>query len=134
MSFYDLNICLIDKDDTHPRGGSSLWQPERYSVLSPPFNVNSEPLGSLNLPPLGTGILSEQGHFGDRMPSDSDGFNHDISQMSKNSPKNSEHQRVHSEILTFPNDLSFDSDLGVVGRFDGPLFSYEIQEELQSMY
>ncbi|KAF5451962.1 hypothetical protein F2P56_027010 [Juglans regia] len=42
--------------------------------------------------------------------------------------------RVHSEILTLPDDISFDSDLGVVGGADGPSFSDETEEDLLSIY
>ena len=44
------------------------------------------------------------------------------------------HRRAHSEILTLPDDISFDSDLGVVGGFEGPSFSDETEEDLFSMY
>ncbi|CAH8354407.1 unnamed protein product [Eruca vesicaria subsp. sativa] len=61
----------------------------------------------------------------------------DISRMSDNPPKNLGHRRAHSEILTLPDDLSFDSDLGVVGSAsaaDGPSFSDDTDEDLLSMY
>ncbi|KAL0349324.1 UNVERIFIED_CONTAM: putative transcription factor PosF21 [Sesamum angustifolium] len=57
-----------------------------------------------------------------------------ISRMPDNPPKNLGHRRAHSEILTLPDDISFDSDLGVVGGFDGPSFSDETEEDLLSMY
>ncbi|KAF8086331.1 hypothetical protein N665_0629s0041 [Sinapis alba] len=69
--------------------------------------------------------------------SDSNRFSHDISRMSDNPPKNLGHRRAHSEILTLPDDLSFDSDLGVVGgaaAADGPSFSDDTDEDLLSLY
>ncbi|KAJ0236082.1 BZIP domain-containing protein [Hirschfeldia incana] len=56
--------------------------------------------------------------------------------MSDNPPKNLGHRRAHSEILTLPDDLSFDYDLGVVGAAaaDGPSFSDDTDEDLLSMY
>nr|VDD08375.1 unnamed protein product [Brassica rapa] len=67
--------------------------------------------------------------------SDANLFSHDISRMSDNPPKNLGHRRAHSEILTLPDDLSFDSDLGVVGAAaDGPSFSDDTDEDLLSMY
>jgi hypothetical protein len=55
--------------------------------------------------------------------------------MPDNPPKNLGHRRAHSEILTLPDDISFDSDLGVVGGgADGPTFSDETEEDLLSMY
>ncbi|CAH2038788.1 unnamed protein product [Thlaspi arvense] len=66
--------------------------------------------------------------------SDANRFSHDISRMPDNPPKNLGHRRAHSEILTLPDDLSFDSDLGVVGAADGPSFSDDTDEDLLSMY
>ncbi|GMJ01713.1 basic leucine-zipper 69 [Hibiscus trionum] len=66
--------------------------------------------------------------------SDSNRFSHDISKMPDNPPKNIGHRRAHSEILTLPDDLSFDSDLGVVGAADGPSYSDDTEEDLFSMY
>ncbi|KAK4489104.1 hypothetical protein RD792_004898 [Penstemon davidsonii] len=108
----------------------------RYNVFSPPnssYNSKTEQSGPSNLPPLGPGVSSEQGHFAHGLPSDSSRFSHDISKMPDNPPKSLGHRRAHSEILTLPDDISFDSDLGVVG-FDGPSFSDETEEDLFSMY
>ncbi|XVE84493.1 hypothetical protein DITRI_Ditri17bG0017800 [Diplodiscus trichospermus] len=66
--------------------------------------------------------------------SEPNNFSHDISKMPDNPPKNLGHRRAHSEILTLPDDISFDSDLGVVGPPDGPTFSDETDEDLFSMY
>ncbi|KAL4304986.1 hypothetical protein AHAS_Ahas16G0033100 [Arachis hypogaea] len=40
----------------------------------------------------------------------------------------------HFEILTLPDDISFDSDLGVVGGADVASFSDDTEEDLLSMY
>ncbi|GKV29136.1 hypothetical protein SLEP1_g38097 [Rubroshorea leprosula] len=75
---------------------------------------------------------SETKHFSHG--SDSNRFSHDISKMPDNPPKNIGHRRAHLEILTLPDDINFDSDLGVVGVADGPSFSDETEEDLFSMY
>ncbi|KDP43884.1 hypothetical protein JCGZ_20894 [Jatropha curcas] len=106
----------------------------RFSSFSPSgsnFNVKPEPSSSA-FPPLAPGASSDPGHFGHG--SDSSRFSHDISRMPDNPPKNLGHRRAHSEILTLPDDISFDSDLGVVGGADGPSFSDETEEDLLSMY
>ncbi|EYU30268.1 hypothetical protein MIMGU_mgv1a020939mg, partial [Erythranthe guttata] len=125
----------MEKGKSHHCSGSSLPPSGRYSGFSPPnssYNVKPEQSGLPNLPPLGPGgSSSEQGHFGH---SDARQFCHDISRMSDNPSKNLGHRRAHSEILTLPDDISFDSDLGVVGGFDGPSFSDETEEDLLSMY
>lgn len=126
----------MEKDKSPNHGGGLLPPSGRYSSFSPPgnnFNVKSEASGSTTLPPLGPGNTSESGRFGHGM-SDSSRFSHDISRMPDNPPKKIGHRRAHSEILTLPDDISFDSDLGVVGGFDGPSFSDETEEDLFSMY
>ncbi|KZV39380.1 hypothetical protein F511_36793 [Dorcoceras hygrometricum] len=127
----------MDKEKSHHGSGSLLPPSGRYSVFSPPVgcsNVKSEMSVSSNLPPLGPGSLSDQGHFCLGMGSDSNRFSQDISRMPDNPPKNLGHRRAHSEILTLPDDISFDSDLGIVGGFDGPSFSDDTEEDLLSMY
>lgn len=100
-------------------GGSFLPPSGRLSggVYSPPTgnSFGSRP-DSSTLPPMGLGPG----------PSDSSHFSHDISRMPDNPPKHSGHRRAHSEILTLPDDISFDSDLGVVGD--------ENEEDLFSMF
>ncbi|PIA29692.1 hypothetical protein AQUCO_05800063v1 [Aquilegia coerulea] len=67
-------------------------------------------------------------------------FSYDISRMSDLPTKGLfGHRRAHSEILSLPDDISFDSDLGVVGsgsaaNADGPSFSDETEEDLFSMF
>ncbi|XP_022878918.1 probable transcription factor PosF21 isoform X1 [Olea europaea var. sylvestris] len=121
----------MDKSKSSNHGTGSLLPPSgRFSVFSPPrsgYNAESGQMGSSNLPPLGPGSSSEQGHFGQGMQLD------DISQMPDNPSKNLGHRHVRSEILTLPDDISFDGDLGVVGEFE-PSLSDETQEDLLSMY
>ncbi|KAK9287948.1 hypothetical protein L1049_016393 [Liquidambar formosana] len=128
----------MEKDKSPNHGGGLPPPSGRYSVFSPPgnaFNVKSEPPLPSTLPPLGPGGgASESGHFGHGMSSDSSRFSHDVSRMPDNPPKNLGHRRAHSEILTLPDDISFDSDLGVVGGADGPSFSDETEEDFFSMY
>ncbi|KAL3507077.1 hypothetical protein ACH5RR_032459 [Cinchona calisaya] len=126
----------MDKDKSLNHGGG-LPPSGRYSGFSPPGNsygVKPEPSGSSTLPPMGPGGISELTHFGHGMSSDSSRFSHDISRMPDNPPKNLGHRRAHSEILTLPDDISFDSDLGVVRGLDGPSFSDDTEEDLYSMY
>ncbi|KAL0722069.1 hypothetical protein Bca4012_036668 [Brassica carinata] len=67
--------------------------------------------------------------------SDANRLSHDMSRMLEHPPKKIGHRRAHSEILTLPDDLSFDSDLGVVGaNADGASFSDDTEEDLLSMY
>ena len=94
--------------------------PGRYSAFSP--NAMKPESSFPHITPSGSS-------------SDANLFSHDISRMSDNPPKNLGHRRAQSEILTLPDDLSFDSDLGVVGAAaDGPSFSDDTDEDLLSMY
>lgn len=128
----------MDKDKTLGHGGGFLPPSGRYSGYSPSgssFNVKPEPSStSPSFPPLGPGTSSDAGHFGHGMNTDSSHFSHDISRMPDTPRRNLGHRRAHSEILTLPDDISFDSDLGVVGAGDGPSFSDETEEDLLSMY
>lgn len=120
----------MDKDKSLGHAGGLPPPSGRYSGYSPTgnvFNVKSEPSpssSSTSYPPLALGTTT----------SDSSGFSHDISRMPDNPPRNRGHRRAHSEILTLPDDISFDSDLGVVGGADGPSFSDDAEEDLLSMY
>ncbi|KAH1089498.1 hypothetical protein J1N35_016755 [Gossypium stocksii] len=76
--------------------------------------------------------ISETGDLG--QTSDSNRFSHDISKMPDNPPKNLGHRRAHSEIITLPDDINFDGDLGVVGAADGPSYSDETEDDMLSMY
>ncbi|KAF8108683.1 hypothetical protein N665_0104s0010 [Sinapis alba] len=70
--------------------------------------------------------------------SDANRLSHDMSRMLEHPPKKIGHRRAHSEILTLPDDLSFDFDLGLVGsggtNADVPSFSDETEGDLLSMY
>ncbi|MBA0612270.1 hypothetical protein Godav_012897 [Gossypium davidsonii] len=77
-------------------------------------------------------VLNSTGCFG--QSSDANRFSQDISKMPDNPPKNLGHRRAHSEILTLPDDISFDSDLGVVGAADGPSYSDDTEEDVFSMF
>lgn len=127
----------MDKDKATNHTGNLLPPAGRYSVYSPPgssYGLKSEPLSSPVLPILGPRGGSESGHFGHALSSDSRRFSHDVSRMPDNPPKNLGHRRAHSEILTLPDDISFDSDLGVVGGLTGASFSDDTEEDLLSMY
>ncbi|XP_044466455.1 probable transcription factor PosF21 [Mangifera indica] len=126
----------MDKDKSP--GHVGLLPPSgRFSSFSstgnPNFNVKPEPTASTSFPPLAPGASnSDRAHFGHQ--SDSNRFSHDISRMPDNPPKNVGHRRAHSEILSLPDDISFDSDLGVVGGADGPSLSDETEEDFISKY
>ncbi|KAE9588126.1 hypothetical protein Lal_00002690 [Lupinus albus] len=128
------------KDKSLGHGGGSPPLSECYSGYSPTgsasFNVKSEPasLSSSFPPPVVPGTGADSTHFGHGMSTESSGFSHDISRMSDKPMKSGGHRRAHSEILTLPDDISFDSDLGVVGGADGPSFSDDTEEDLLSMY
>ncbi|PPS00503.1 hypothetical protein GOBAR_AA20149 [Gossypium barbadense] len=77
-------------------------------------------------------VLNSTGCFG--QSSDANRFSQDISKMPDNPPKNLGHRRAHSEIITLPDDISFDSDLGVVGAADGPSYSDDTEEDVFSMF
>ncbi|CAH8282480.1 unnamed protein product [Eruca vesicaria subsp. sativa] len=71
--------------------------------------------------------------------SDANRLSHDMSRMLEHPPKKIGHRRAHSEILTLPDDFSFDFDLGLVGSVttnaDGPSFSDDTDGDLMmSMY
>ncbi|CAH1436164.1 unnamed protein product [Lactuca virosa] len=116
----------MEKDKSLNLGGNLLPPSGRQLVYSPPsgnnFSIKSEPL--LPIGPSGhTTSGGDSGHF-----------SHDVNRMPDNPPKTTGHRRAHSEILTLPDDISFDSDLGVVGGFEGPSFSDETEEDLFSMF
>jgi hypothetical protein len=61
-------------------------------------------------------------------------ISHDISRMPERPPPRSgAHRRAHSEILSLPDDISFDSDLGLIG-VEGPSLSDDTEEDLFSMF
>ncbi|KAL7614873.1 probable transcription factor PosF21 [Lactuca sativa] len=115
----------MENDKSLNLGGNLLPPFGSQLVYSPPsgnnFSIKSEPL-----PPIGPSGHTTSG--------DSGRFSHDVNRMPDNPPKTTGHRRAHSEILTLPDDISFDSDLGVVGGFEGPSFSDETEEDLFSMF
>uniref|UniRef100_A0A6N2MM85 BZIP domain-containing protein n=1 Tax=Salix viminalis TaxID=40686 RepID=A0A6N2MM85_SALVM len=126
----------MDKDKSRSNHIGGLPPPSgRYSCFPPSgssYNVKPDQ-SPPTFPPKAPGSSSDTSHFGHG--SDSNRFSHDISRMPDNPPKNLGHRRAHSEILTLPDDISFDSDLGVVGGgTDGTTFSDETEEDYLSMY
>lgn len=101
------------------------------------FSLKSERLpassSSSQLPPVPPYI----GHASSSSSSRTDPshLSHDLSKMPDHLPRNLGHRRAHSEILSLPDDLCFDNDLGVVGEAaNGPSLSDETQEDLLSIY
>uniref|UniRef100_A0A803M5X3 BZIP domain-containing protein n=2 Tax=Chenopodium quinoa TaxID=63459 RepID=A0A803M5X3_CHEQI len=95
--------------------------------------MDKDQLGGAGLPP--TGRFSSFSPSSTTSQTQTTSFSNDLSRMPDNPPKNMGHRRAHSEILTLPDDISFDSDLGVVGGGpDGPSLSDETEEDLFSMY
>ncbi|KAI4371424.1 hypothetical protein MLD38_019663 [Melastoma candidum] len=125
---------MMDKDKSPGAGGLPPPPSGRFSGFSPnaaPFTIKSDS----NPPPPPPRPTSSSSGGGGSFPGSEFGHHHDIiSQMPDNPPKSRGHRRAHSEILTLPDDLSFDSDLGVVGGGDGPSFSDETEEDLLSIY
>lgn len=105
-------------------------QSSRYALFASP----SDSCGITNDPSSSSSQPLDSGQFGHVTPSDAARFSYDVSRMPDCPPKNSGHRRAHSEILSLPDDLSFGSDLGVVGSHDGPSFSDETEEDLVSMF
>lgn len=118
----------MDKGNPQCHGGGFLHQSTRYppgfSSTESNFNGKSEASSSsMSFPPLPPSANS-----------DSSRFSHDISRMPENPRRNVGHRRAHSEILTLPDDICFDSDLGIIGGADGPSLSDDTEEDLLSMY
>ncbi|KAI3511401.1 hypothetical protein L1887_18554 [Cichorium endivia] len=113
----------MEKDEYQNHGGSFLPPSGRHPGF--PGDGNKE---NLRLDAPGSVMFVANGpltaiEFGD--------FSHDISRMPDSPPKNIGHRRVRSEIVTLLDDITFGSDLGVVG--DGPSYS-ETEEDSYSMY
>ncbi|XP_008778608.1 probable transcription factor PosF21 [Phoenix dactylifera] len=115
-------------------GGGGLPPPSsRYTVFASPsrsFPVKCEASSSSSI----AGAAPESGHFSRAAVPDAGQFSHDISGMPDYPPRNVGHRRAQSEILSLPDDISFDSDLGVVGSGEGPSLSDETEEDPLSMY
>lgn len=126
----------MDKDKLSSHSGGLLPPSGRFPMFSPAgnsFNMSSE-VSTSNLPSMGPGVTMDSDRFGQGMSSESGRFSHDISQMPDNPPKHLGHRRAHSEIITLPDDLNFDTDLGLICMMDGPTFSDDTEEDLFSMY
>ncbi|KAJ8504092.1 hypothetical protein OPV22_004978 [Ensete ventricosum] len=106
-------------------GGNGVGLPPHSSRF--PASCSPTASSSSQLP-------SDSDHFGHPAPSECRLFSHDVSRMPDFPPRNPGHRRAHSEILSLPDDISFDSDLGVVGSNDGPSLSDEAEEDLVSMF
>ncbi|XP_022972297.1 probable transcription factor PosF21 [Cucurbita maxima] len=128
----------MEKDKPQSHSGGFLSPSSRYPGLSPTgssFNGKSEATSSsMTLPPMASGANSDSSQFSHGMSTNSNQFSHDICRMPDNPPRNIGHRRAHSEILTLPDDICFNSDLGVIGSADGPSFSDDTEEDLLSMY
>ncbi|XP_068646626.1 probable transcription factor PosF21 [Aristolochia californica] len=123
-----------EKSPAHGGGGGGGLPPPsgRYSGF--PSTTNSFTLKSDASPSSASVTAPESSHFGSAISPETSRFSHDISGMPDFPPRNRGHRRAHSEILGLPDDISFDSDLGVVGSGDGPSLSDETEEDLISMY
>ncbi|KAL6194248.1 hypothetical protein ACLB2K_035332 [Fragaria x ananassa] len=137
------DLGLISLSDGHVHAAQAvlddLAAPNHRSALSSPIiRAHSSELwirtSLLRMVEVYHRPQGEPGHFGHGMSSESNHFSHDISRMPDYPPRKLGHRRAHSEIVTLPDDISFDSDLGVVGGADGPSFSDETEEDLLSMY
>ncbi|XP_073013327.1 probable transcription factor PosF21 [Typha latifolia] len=114
-----------DKSPVHEGGGGGLPpSPGLYSTTfishSSSFPIKCEASSSSSPSP---GSIMDTAHF-----------SHDISQMPDYPPRNAGHRRAQSEILSLPDDINFDSDLGIVGSGEGPSISEEVEEDLFSMF
>lgn len=109
---------------------SSLCAP--FGSTTGSFPVKSVTMASSSSPSLAPGT-SESGSGAD-VSTDVKRFSQDISRMPDFPTRNISHRRAQSEILSLPDDVSFDSDLGVVGCMDGPSLSDDTEEDLFSMY
>ncbi|XP_024983292.1 probable transcription factor PosF21 isoform X1 [Cynara cardunculus var. scolymus] len=112
----------MEKDESQNLNGSLLppsgWN-SGFPLDGNKDNEKSEPNGSTMVP---------------TNCDESDQLTHDLSRMLDHPPKYLGHRRALSEIVTLPDDISFDRDLGVVGGFNGPSYSDETEEDLLSMY
>lgn len=88
-----------------------------FSTLNNSYSTKLELSASSNLPPRGAESSSKRDH---KIPSHSNAdFSPEISRMPGNPSKNLGHRRAHSDVYTLLNDISFESDLGFSGGFDG---------------
>ncbi|CAL9206346.1 unnamed protein product [Musa hybrid cultivar] len=131
---------VMDKDKSPASGGggggSGGGFPSHSSRYAP-FGSSSGSFGFIGDHPSASSSSQpppDSGQFGHATRSDAERFSYDVSRMPDFPPRNPGHRRAHSEILSLPDDISFDGDLGVVGSYDGPSLSDETEEDLVSMY
>ncbi|RZR76533.1 hypothetical protein BHM03_00001372 [Ensete ventricosum] len=130
----------MDKDKSPASGGGGGGNGGGFPPHSSryaPFGSSSGSFGFIGDHPSASSSSQpppESGQFGHATRSDAGRFSYDVSRMPDFPPRNPGHRRAHSEILSLPDDISFDSDLGVVGSHDGPSLSDETEEDLVSMY
>nr|XP_010909006.1 transcription factor RF2a-like [Elaeis guineensis] len=101
------------KAPVHGEGAGSPPHSSRFSASFSPF--------SSNFPELGDPLRSSSSQ-----PIQES--SQDVSLMPDFLPRNLGHRRAHSDILGLPDDISFYSDLGVVGSHD------DIDDDLLSAY
>ncbi|KAI3868171.1 hypothetical protein MKW92_017004 [Papaver armeniacum] len=106
-------------------GGGGLPPPSMNRYTAFPSSSSAATPSSVSAPLQQTAELGHHNH----------NFSNDISGMSDLPRKNLGHRRAHSEILSLPDDISFDSELGVVGGSgnDG-CPSDETEDDFFSMY
>ncbi|KAG6512716.1 hypothetical protein ZIOFF_030845 [Zingiber officinale] len=111
-------------DESSGFGGLPPPSPSRYGAFATALTSSSFPAKA--------GAPSSSSNPSDDR--DDRQFSHDIKRMPDFPRRSNGHRRAHSEILSLPDDISFDSDLGIVGAGEGPSLSEEIDEDLISMY
>nr|QEO19170.1 putative transcription factor PosF21 isoform X1 [Cymbidium ensifolium]QEO19183.1 putative transcription factor PosF21 isoform X2 [Cymbidium ensifolium] len=118
-------------------GGGDGSQPDssRYAPsdsTTSGFPIKSVTIASSSSESPATGA-SESG-IGANGSTDAKQFSQDISKMPDFPTRNISHRRVRSEVLSLPDDISFDSDLGVVDCMDSPSLFDDAEDDLFSMY
>lgn len=113
----------MEKERFAGHGGGGGGLPPPFGGRLPSFPSPSPVKLEISPPP---GSSSGQPEFSNDL---------DLSAMLDFPPRNRGHRRAHSEILGLPDDISFDSDLGIVGGpGEGPSLSDEADDDLLSMY
>ncbi|XP_038984382.1 transcription factor RF2a-like [Phoenix dactylifera] len=112
----------MDKDKAPVHGGGDGFptHSSRFSAFA---------ASSSKVPFMGDPSPSSSSHSNPES-SRSGQLSHDISRSPDFPPRNPGHRRAYSEILRFPDDTSFYSDLGIVG----PSLSDDTDEDLLSAY
>ncbi|OAY66991.1 putative transcription factor PosF21 [Ananas comosus] len=113
---------MMNKDKSPVQGGGAGVHYAAYGSPSGGFAPMADPS------PPSSSSSAHAGH------DEAGRYSHDISRMPDFPPRNRGHRRAQSEILSLPDDITFDSDLGFVGSHDGPSLSDENDDELFSMF